>query len=65
MHEIYIKTNAKVRDDIALSLHSIVKEWKIQAFQDIAHALDKRRPTNILVIGDSDIEILAALRFKE
>jgi len=36
------------------------KEWKIKAFMKVAEALDRETVTNIIAIGDSQIEIDAA-----
>jgi hypothetical protein len=37
------------------------KEWKIKTFMNLAELMDKDMVTNIVAIGDSQIEIDAAI----
>lgn len=58
--ELCTKNKCQVKLQILLTFTDAFKEWKFKTFKAISEKMDRDTITNIVAIGDSQIEIDAA-----
>ena len=68
MFEKELPSKSKFKENNGITVFFVIdgfKEWKIRAFLRLAEKMDQNKITNIIAIGDSQIEMDAASHLAE